>query len=189
MARIAMLLGNEFEDSEFTVPRDRLAAAGHEVVIVGRRAGETVRGKRGEATATVAEAAEGLAADSFGALVIPGGHSPDALRTDEGVVDFVRRFARTGRPIAAVCHGPQLLIEAGLVRGRALTSWPSVRTDLLNAGARWEDREVVVDGNLITSRKPDDLPAFSRTLIDRLGAGGVTIGPASDGTGMSCASG
>ena len=190
MARIAVLLASEFEDSEFSVPCERLRAAGHLPVIVGPLAGETVRGKHGAASATVELEADGLSPDNFAALLIPGGHSPDTLRTDAGVVGFVRRFARTGRPIAAVCHGPQLLIEAGLVRDRTLTSWPSVRTDLLNAGARWEDREVVVDGSLITSRNPDDLPAFSSALLAQLRTGsGTTIGPASEGTGMSCAGG
>jgi protease I len=190
MTRIAVLLANDFEDSEFSVPRERLIRAGHTLVLVGRRAGETVRGKHGQVEATVQQAADGLSTDGFGALLIPGGHSPEALRSDEGVVDFVRRFARTGRPIAAVCHGPQLLIEAGLVRDRTLTSWPSVRDELIDAGARWEDREVVVDGNLITSRQPEDLQAFSGALLERLRAvGGVTIGPASEGTGQSCAGG
>ena len=103
------------------------------------------------------------------ALVIPGGHSPDTLRMDEDLVGFIRRFGESGRPIAAICHGPQLLIEADLVRGRTVTSWPSIRKDLENAGARWVDREVVVDGNLVTSRKPDDLPAFEEMLIGLLG--------------------
>src|SRR5690606_13048804 len=102
------------------------------------------------------------------ALVVPGGYSPDHLRTSRSVVEFVRRFAQTGRPIAAVCHGPQLLIEAELVAGREMTSWPSVRKDLENAGARWRDAEVVVDGNLIASRKPEDLEAFCNAVLERL---------------------
>lgn len=106
--------------------------------------------------------------EDFDLLLIPGGHSPDALRTNEGIVDFVRRFADSGRAIAAVCHGPQLLIEAGLVRGKKLTSWPSVRTDLENAGAHWVDREVVEDGPLVTSRKPEDLDAFNEAVLARL---------------------
>ena len=92
--------------------------------------------------------------EEFDALVIPGGHSPDHIRTDATVVEFVRRFAESGRPLAAVCHGPQLLIEAGVVEGRTMTSWPSVKTDLVNAGARWVDEQVVTDGSFITARKP-----------------------------------
>jgi len=99
---------------------------------------------------------------------IPGGHSPDRLRMDEELVDFVRRFGESGRPIAAICHGPQLLIEADLVRGRTLTSWPSIRKDLENAGASWVDREVVEDGELISSRQPQDAEAFSRAILRAL---------------------
>lgn len=113
-------------------------------------------------------AAGDLEPEGFDALVIPGGFGPDRLRTDEAVVRFVKTFGALDRPIAAICHGPQLLIEAGLVRGRTLTSWPSVRTDLLNAGAQWVDQEVVEDGTLITSRKPDDLDAFCEVLLKRL---------------------
>lgn len=107
-------------------------------------------------------------ASELDGLLIPGGYSPDHLRMNEDVVSFVRDFVRTGRPIAAVCHGPQLLIEADAVRGKEVTSWPSVRTDLINAGAHWVDQEVVEDGNLITSRKPDDLDGFSRAFLARL---------------------
>jgi protease I len=104
----------------------------------------------------------------FDALLVPGGWSPDRLRTDEDVVDFVRRFAATGRPVAAICHGPQLLIEADAVKGRTLTSYASVRTDLRNAGATWKDAEVVIDANLVTSRTPDDLGAFCEALLQKL---------------------
>jgi protease I len=169
MARVAMPVGDEFEDAEVTVPSERLRAAGHEVTIVGtEEGGATLRGKRGRATVRVDVAAASAHPPDFEALVIPGGHSPDHLRMDAGVVSFVRRFWETGKTVAAVCHGPQLLIEADVVRGKTLTSWPSIRKDLENAGARWIDREVVEDGNLITSRKPDDLEAFSAAIIRRL---------------------
>jgi len=168
MARIAMPLADDFEDAEFTVPAERLRAAGHEVVVVGSKAGTTVKGKRGKASVTVESAAGGLDPGAFDVLVIPGGYSPDHLRLDPTVVAFVRTFAQSGKLVAAVCHGPQLLIEADAVRGRTMTSWPSVRKDLENAGARWVDREVVEDGNLITSRKPDDLAAFSQAILGRL---------------------
>ncbi len=112
----------------------------------------------------------------FDAIVLPGGvANPDQLRTDEDAVGFVRTFAEGGRPVAAICHAPWTLIESGVVAGRRLTSWPSLKTDLRNAGATWVDDEVVVDGNLITSRNPDDLPAFCRQLVTSVGS---TVGSA-----------
>lgn len=105
----------------------------------------------------------------YDALVLPGGvANPDALRTDEGAVAFVKAFVESGKPVAAICHAPWTLVEADVVRGRSLTSWPSLQTDLRNAGATWTDEEVVVDGNLITSRNPDDIPAFNRALLAAL---------------------
>jgi protease I len=168
MAKIAVPLAADFEDSELAVPRDRLRAAGHDISIIGARTGETVKGKRGKEHATIDATAREVDPADFDALVIPGGYSPDHLRLDGDVVEFVRGFCASGKLIAAVCHGPQLLIEADCVRGKTLTSWPSVRKDLENAGATWRDQEVVEDGNLITSRKPDDLEAFSRAIASRL---------------------
>jgi protease I len=164
-----MPIAQDFEDSEFAVPFDRLKNAGHAVTVFGSKAGEIVVGKRGQARATIDRVAADLNPSDFDALVIPGGYAPDHLRLDEDVVAFVRRFHESGKPVAAICHGPQLLIEAGVVEGRQLTSWPSVRTDLRNAGADWVDREVVVDDNLITSRKPADLEAFCDAILARLG--------------------
>ena len=168
MAKIAMVVGPEFEDSEFRVPYDRLRQANHEVTVLGTAAGETVRGKKGRESTRVDAAAKDRSPRDFDALVIPGGHSPDHLRVDRGVVSFVREFANSGKPVAAVCHGPQLLIEAGLVAGKTVTSWPSVRKDLENAGANWVDKEVACDGTFITSRKPEDLEAFSSALLSAL---------------------
>jgi protease I len=168
MAKIAIPLAADFEDSEFTVPYERLKKAGHQVTVVGRKAEEMVKGKQQEATVSIEATAQGLDPAEFDAVVIPGGYSPDKLRLDPDIVDFVRQSAHAGKLIGAVCHGPQLLIEADAVAGRTLTSWPSVRKDLENAGAHWVDREVVEDGNLITSRKPADLEAFSKALVERL---------------------
>jgi protease I len=168
MATIAIPLADGFEDLEFTVPRQRLTDAGHRVTVFGTKAGEQVQGKRGQATARIDEVASALEPEAFDALVIPGGHAPDELRMDRSVVSFVRRFWETGRPVAAVCHGPQLLIEADVVRDRRLTSYPSIRRDLANAGAVWVDREVVQDRNLITSRRPDDLDAFCDAILTTL---------------------
>lgn len=168
MSNVAILVGPDFEDSELTVPRDLLKEQGHDVTLLGRKAGETLEGKTEHTKITVDAHVRDHAASEFDALVIPGGFGPDQLRIDEDVVGFVREFAETGRPLAAVCHGPQLLIEAGVVGGKRMTSWPSVRTDLINAGAKWVDEEVVTDGSFITSRKPDDLEAFTQTLLQRL---------------------
>lgn len=168
MARIAMPVAADFEDSEFSVPYDRLRKAGHEVVIVGMQEGAEVRGKRGKSTAKIETTAERLREDEFDALVIAGGYSPDKLRLDPHVVDFVRRFTKSGRPVAAICHAASLLVEAGVVEHRTLTSWPSVRKDVENAGGIWVDSEVVEDENLITSRKPDDLEAFCNAIEARI---------------------
>jgi protease I len=168
MKNVAVVLADDFEDSEFRVPVDRLKAAGHRVTLIGSKAGSTVRGKKGKESATLDASARERKASEFDALLIPGGYSPDHLRTDEAIVSLVRDIAKAGKPIAAVCHGPQLLIEADLVRGKTVTSWPSVRTDLKNAGALWVDKQVVHDGQLITSRKPDDLEAFTDALLKAL---------------------
>ena len=124
----------------------------------------------GEAVAVDIPLSEADAA-GFDALVLPGGViNPDTLRTDQAAVDFIRDVAAAGKPVAAICHGPWLLINSDLANGREVTSWPSLQQDLLNAGARWQDAEVVVDGNLITSRKPDDIPAFSEAVVRALAA-------------------
>jgi protease I len=168
MARVAMLVADDFEDVEVRVPLQRLREAGHDVVLAGAEAGTEVAGKRGEEKVSIEVGADELEPSSVDALVIPGGYAPDKLRTDDDVVDFTRKMFDSGRPVAAVCHAPSLLIEAGVVEGATLTSWPSIRTDLENAGANWVDEEVVIDRNLITSRKPDDLEAFSDAVIEAI---------------------
>ena len=168
MAKIAFVLADDFEDSEFKVPYDRLREAGHDVTVVGTEKGRTVKGKKGKESFSIDAAVGDVSADDFDALVVPGGYSPDKLRTDEGIVAFTAKLFGANKPVAAICHAPSLLIEGDLVDGRTVTSWPSIRTDLVNAGASWEDREVVEDGNLITSRNPDDLPAFCDALLKRL---------------------
>ena len=169
MARIAFVLAGDFEDSEFRTPYDRLRSAGHQIDVLGVTAAETVTGKHGKVEVRIDKAVADVNAHSYDALVIPGGHSPDRLRTDRAMVAFVARMVHDGKLVAAICHGPQLLIEADAVRGKTVTSWPSVRTDLVNAGARWVDQEVAIDGLLITSRTPDDLPAFTRAIEAHLG--------------------
>ena len=168
MAKVAFVLADDFEDSEFKVPYDRIRAAGHEVVVIGTEAGKQVTGKKGKVTCTLDATPGQVDASEFDALVIPGGYAPDKLRTDIGIVSLVKKVAGADKPVAAICHAGSLLIEADLVDGRSVTSWPSIRTDLENAGAAWEDSELVVDGNLITSRKPDDLDAFTGAILERL---------------------
>jgi len=170
MARVGFLMDQEFEDSEFRIPHDRLRSAGHEVVIVGLQAGKELTGKKGKERVRVERAAADLTGDELDALVIPGGYSPDHLRTSLDVVRLTRHVYQAGRTVAAVCHGPWLLVEAEAIDGRTVTSWPSLRTDLVNAGARWVDREVVEDENVVTSRKPDDLEAFSTAVLRHLEA-------------------
>jgi len=246
MARVAMPVGEDFEDAELTEPRTALTAAGHEVVMVGTRKGQRVPGKRGQATAAIDCAAADVDPEDFDALVIPGGYSPDHLRTHRKMVAFTRAIFDAGKPVAAVCHagsmlieadladghtvtsdlaagsarmtdfdalvipgghapekmrmrhamvdlardameankpvaaichGPQLLISADALRGRTLTCWPSIAIDVKNAGGLYVDKPVVEDGNLITSRKPDDVPLFSEAIIralTRVHAGGQT---------------
>lgn len=168
MATVAFVLAEDFEDSEFRIPYDRLKQAGHRVSVLGGHAGQMVRGKKGKEVVAIEAAAKDHKASEFDALVIPGGYSPDHLRTEPAVVELVRAVARAGKPVAAVCHGPSLLIEAELVRGKTVTSWPSIRTDLQNAGANWVDQQVAEDGLLITSRNPSDLEAFSKAIVARL---------------------
>ena len=144
--------------------------------LIGSGSRDTYRGKRGKATVQVDTTAEKVSADDFDAIVVPGGYAPDRMRLYEPMIDLVRKAAAAGKIVAAICHGPQLLISAGLVRGRRITSWRSVAVDLVNAGAEWVDEPVVRDGNLITSRKPADLPKFNKAIIKALenGAGGGT---------------
>lgn len=169
--RIMILATDGFEQSELTGPKKRLQDAGFETVVVSPSEGE-IRGwdrkdwgDSVKVDMTLDEASE----SDFDALVLPGGQiNPDKLRMEEKAVKIVRDFCRSGKPVAAICHGPWLLVEADAVNGKTVTGWPSIRTDLKNAGANVVDREVAVDGNLITSRKPDDIPAFSDSLIKAL---------------------
>lgn len=161
-----------FEQSELIGPRDALREAGVKVDIASIKPGRIQgmvhdeKGETVEATLAIAD----VVADDYDALMLPGGvANPDRLRTDEDAVRLVREFVDAGKPVAAICHGPWLLVEADVVRGRRVTSWPSIRTDLRNAGAEVVDEQVVVDANFITSRKPDDVPAFSHAILDALG--------------------
>ena len=185
MSKIAFLLDEMFEDAEFRVPYDRLRAAGHQIDILGIKAGDTVNGYRQKEQVKIEKPVAQAKVEDYDALVIPGGYSPDHLRTDRDAVAFARAMALANKPVAAVCHGPSLLIEADLVYGRQVTSWPSIKIDLINAGARWVDREVVLDGNVITSRRPDDLPAFSDAILRLLTEGVAARGDTAPGQGRA----
>lgn len=163
--RAALPVGPLFEDTEATYPLYRMREAGAEVVVVGTTAGDTVTGKKGQEL-EVEAAASDISADELDLLVIPGGYGPDKLRTDPGIKELVRAMDEQGKPIAFICHAGWIPISAGILEGRRVTSYPSIADDLRNAGAHWEDSEVVVDGNLISSRNPRDLPAFMSALIE-----------------------
>jgi protease I len=166
--RIALLVEDEFDDRELTGARDALRAAGVTVVLVGPTAGARFTGKRGDAIVTSELAAGSARMTDFDALVIPGGHAPDRMRMRHAMVDLAREAMDMGKPVAAICHGPQLLISANALRGRTLTCWPSIAIDVKNAGGLYVDKPVVEDGNLITSRKPDDVPMFCDAILRRL---------------------
>ena len=165
MPKIAFIVDEMFEDSEFKVPYERAKEAGHEPVIVGLEAGKRLEGKKGDVKITTDVSIDDVLAEDFAALVIPGGYSPDKIRTNDKMVSFTRQIFEARKPVAAICHAGWMLAEAKIVAGKTVTSWPSIKTDLINAGANWVDQEVVEDGNLITSRKPDDLEAFTKTLL------------------------
>ena len=166
--KVAFIMDDMFEDSEFRVPFERVRDAGHEPVIVGLEAGKTIEGKKGDEKVTTDVAIADVSAEEFDGLVIPGGYSPDKIRSDEKMVQLTRSLAEAGKPVAAICHAGWMLAEADVIKGKTVTSWPSLKTDLINAGANWVDQEVAEDGNIITSRKPDDLEAFSKAFLAQL---------------------
>jgi protease I len=172
--KVAILATDGFEQVELTDPKKNLEAAGARVEVVSIKSGKikgwnhTDWGKRVKVDRLVKEAKP----EEYDSLVLPGGQmNPDSLRMDKDAIGFIKAFVKSGKPVAAICHGPWTLIEAGEVKGRKMTSWPSLHTDLQNAGAKWIDQEVVRDRNIITSRKPDDIPAFSKALIEVMSAG------------------
>jgi protease I len=173
--RVAILIENGVEDAEFQVPYKGIQMAGIEVVVLGSRMNETYKGKQGklsqqaDGTTTEAVAAE------FDAVVIPGGMAPDRMRTNPNTVRFVQEMMAQGKLVAAVCHGPQVLIEGDLLRGKRATGFVAIRKDMINAGADYTDEPLVVDGNLLTSRQPGDLAIFTTALLSRLGYGGKDV--------------
>jgi protease I len=164
--RVACLLGDDFEDSEVRAPYDRMRQEGFEVVIIGSKKGKEIRGKRGKEHIRADAGIDEVDPEDFDLLFIPGGQSPDHLRADRRFVEFVKRFDEGAKPIAAICHGPQLLMTARLVKGRTLTAWRTIQDDLELAGANVRDEPVVIDRNWITSRQPQDLPQFSTAIVE-----------------------
>ncbi|MGE5049663.1 MAG: type 1 glutamine amidotransferase domain-containing protein [Deltaproteobacteria bacterium] len=166
--KIACVLGQGFEDSEFRVPYDRLKAEGYQVDLIGLKAGEELKGYKGKEKVKAEKSIDQVNPDDYDALLIPGGQSPDHLRVDKRMVDFVKAFDEAGKLVAAVCHGPQLLIAAHLVKGRTMTAWQTIQDDLKQIGATVKDEPVVIDRNWITSRKPDDLKQFSDAIVEHM---------------------
>jgi len=166
--KIALLVGKDFEDMEVMYPYYRLIEAGFQVDVIGEDpAGTKYVGKNGYPIVSTLEISKARAKDYSG-LVAPGGWAPDRLRRDPKVLRLVAEVDRLGGVLASICHGPWVLISAGVVKGKKTTSSPALKDDLLNAGAQWSDREVVVDGRMVTSRKPDDLPAFLTEMLNLL---------------------
>jgi|UniRef100_A0A7C3V929 protease I len=167
MSKLAVLITDMFEDSEYVKPAEAFKKAGHELVHVGLESGATVKGKQ-QTPVKIDKTPQEVKVADFDALFIPGGYSPDKLRVDERVVQFVKEFVESGKPVFLICHAPQLLITAQVLKGRKVTGWKSIIQDIKNAGAEFSDQEVVEDGNLISSRSPADLPAFIRACSKRL---------------------
>ncbi|MDL4843128.1 type 1 glutamine amidotransferase domain-containing protein [Aquibacillus rhizosphaerae] len=169
MAKIATVITDYFEDVEFTEPADAFKEAGHEVITIEKEEGKHVTGKQGEASVVINRSIHDAKPEEFDALFIPGGFSPDQLRGDETFVTFAKHFMDAEKPVLAICHGPQLLITAKSLEGREVTGFKSIQTDLAYAGATVKDQEVVVSKNqLVTSRQPDDIPAFIKESLHLL---------------------
>jgi protease I len=166
--KVAILAADMFERVELEEPRKALEDAGADVEVVSIQDGEIQGFDHFDPANTVQvdHTVEDVSSDDYDALLVPGGvGNPDQLRGDENAVSFVRGFHEAGKPMAVICHGPWVLVESGVVRGKRVTSWPTLETDIRNAGGEWTDEEVVVDGNVVTSRKPDDIPAFNREML------------------------
>ena len=166
--RIACVLDVDYEDSEYKQPYDAFKQAGHQVTIVGLEPGKELKGKKGTVTTKTEIGIDQARPDQFDGLFIPGGCSPDHLRANPKMVQFAKAFMDSGKPVFAICHGPQLLIAAHTVKGRKLTAWQTIQDDLAQVGANVVDQDVVVDKNLVTSRKPADIPAFIRESLKLL---------------------
>ena len=168
MKKIAVIITDLFEDVEYTQPAKAFKDAGHELIHIGLKSGETVKGKKENTPVKIDTIFKDVSVDDFDALLIPGGYSPDKLRADDRAVEFTRKFFESGKPVFSICHAPQILITADVIRGKKITGWKSITQDIKNAGAEFVDEEVVIDGNLISSRQPGDLPAFIKASLQKL---------------------
>jgi len=168
MAKVAFLLANNFEDSEMKNPYEAVKEAGHEAVIVAAEKGAEIKGKKGTVSYTSDVSINDIKAAEFDAVVIPGGSAPEAVRVQDQMVQFVKEANDQGKVIAGICHGPQVMISADILKGKKSTCYIGIRDDVKLAGAEYLDEEVVVDGNLITSRTPKDEPAFIREILSKL---------------------
>jgi protease I len=168
MSRIAVIIDEGFEDSEYQEPMQALKNAGHEIVHIGLKENSEVKGLLNRVKVHIDKAVKSTSVDDFDALLIPGGSSPDHLRADGEAVTFVRDFVESGKPIFAICHAPQILINAQVLKGRKITGWKSIVQDIKNAGAEYLDQEVVEDRNIISSRSPKDIPAFNNRILKKL---------------------
>jgi protease I len=168
MSRIAVLIGDMFEDVEYVKPAEAFRKAGHELVHVGMEKGKTVAGKRDKTPVRVDLSAGDASVNDFDTGFFPGGYTPDQIRVDPDMVKLAADFVKSGKPVLTICHAPQLLITAKAVQGRRITGWKSIIQDIINAGAEFVDAPVVVDGNLVSSRNPDDIPAFIAESLKKL---------------------
>jgi protease I len=168
MSKIAVILASGYEDSEYSKPAEAFKIAGHTLTHIGLTREETVHGEHHISSVKLEKTFSDVQPEQFDALFIPGGYSPDRLRADQSAVSFVEKFFKSNKLVFAICHGPQILITANLLKGRTLTGWKSIRQDIINAGGNFVDLDVVKDGNLVTSRNPHDIPVFVDTCLRML---------------------
>jgi protease I len=168
MAKVAVIIDDLFEDVEYSKPVEAYKNAGHEIVHIGVKEGKKVYGKKDNTEVVIDKAAKDASPDEFDALLVPGGYSPDHLRANDDAVEFTKKFAETNKPIFLICHAAQLLVTADVLKGRILTGYKAVIQDIKNAGAEYQDKEVVVDDNLVSSRHPGDLPVFIKETLKKL---------------------
>lgn len=168
MKKIAVILDDMFEDSEYFEPVGAFSTAGHKITNVGLKKGKIVKGKKEGKQVDIDKSVNDVSVDDFDALLIPGGYSPDKLRSHKEAVDFVKDFVDSGKPVFSICHGPQLLISADVLKGRRITGWNSIIQDIRNAGGDFVNKEVVEDDNLVSSRSPVDLKAFIEKSLEKL---------------------
>ncbi|GAB4229473.1 MAG: general stress protein 18 [Chlamydiales bacterium] len=168
MAKVAVIIDDLFEDSEYTGPAEAFKDAGHQLIHIGKEKGRKVEGKKDKTPVSIDVSIDHANANDYDALLIPGGYSPDKLRADPNAVNFAKSFMDANKPVFSICHGAQLLISADALRNRKATGWKSIKQDIKNAGAEFLDEEVVVDRNLVTSRQPSDIPAFNKACLKLL---------------------